>query len=164
MDWEGSVSLRAWLIDLVAAIAAASAVALCLVLLGQEAAALPGGAGSLLLCFSALQCVPPEAGRFRLRAFAVPEWSEVLMEEAEKPAELEPLLLDQVADAPRSGVVRLFPATPLPTAGELKQRIDAHLARDLQPDPTDDDNVVLLSADATAALRSALAELKRAIR
>ena len=158
MDGERGIGLGAWLIDLAAAAIAGAAVALCLTLTGMSSAAMAAGAGCFLLSFSGLQCVAPGAARYRLPSFATPGWDGVLDADVLELAELAP---EEMMENRGSGVVRLFPMTPLPTAGELKQRIDAHLARSRS---ADDDNVVLLSADATAALRSALAELKRAIR
>ena len=161
MDGDRNGSLLAWLIDLAAAALAGAAVGLCIVLLDQPMAAVPAGAGMLLLSFSALQRLRPEPGRYRLPAFELPAWDDVLRDDTFELTEVEPLLLDQpVPQAEGRGVIRLFPMTPLPTAGELKQRIDAHLGA---RQPHDDDNVVLLSPDATAALRSALAELKRSL-
>jgi len=85
-------------------------------------------------------------------------------------AEDEPLLIENVVDdgallledmlpsaSPDSRVVQLFASLPLPTAGELKQRIDCHLAasqpRMPQPQP-----------DASPALYAALDDLRRALR
>lgn len=150
MDGEGSAGLAAWLIDLAAAAIAGVAVAACLVLLGKPLSALPGGAGALLLCFSALQCVRPEAGRYRLPTLQLPAWDDVFAEDE----------LELTNRAEETGVIRMFPMTPIPTAGELQRRIDAHLGGQLLHD---DENVVLLSPDASAALRNALAELKRSL-
>ena len=87
---------------------------------------------------------------------------------------LEPLLLDDVweedvllledrlSDAsPDSRVVRLFAPGPTPTPGELKDRIDQHLAgaprRTLSQMPP-------AQPDAAQALHAALSELKRSLR
>ena len=161
MDGEGKASLLAWVIDLAAAAVAGAAVAFCLVLLGKPVPAIPASAGMLLLSFGALQCVRPEAGRYRLPPIALPAWDDVFTDEMLELTEVAPLLLnDPVPAVEESGDIRLFPMTPLPTAGELKKRIDAHLVA-RQAD--DDDNIVLLSPDASAALRNALAELKRSL-
>ena len=75
-------------------------------------------------------------------------------------AEREVLLLDDplVAD-PDSRVVQLFASPPLPTAGELKERIDRHLAA-VQPIRNREEP----APDASAALYAALAELRRSLR
>ena len=159
MDGKGS-GLGAWLIDLAAAMVVGSAVALCLVLLGKPMPAVAAGAGMLLLSFSALQCVRPEPARYRLPSFDIPDWSDVLAEDVLELTEPEPLLLEDIAPMADRGVIRMFPMAPIPTPGELKQRIDAHLGG---AGPREDDNVVLLSPDASAALRNALAELKRSL-
>ena len=73
------------------------------------------------------------------------------------------LLLDDplVVAVPQSRVVQLFAHQPMPTPGELKERIDQHLASAPQPlrDP-----VSLLRPDATGALYAALDDLRRSLR
>lgn len=160
MDEEGSAGLWAWLIDLAAAAVAGAAVALCLVLLNKPLPAIPAGVGMLLLSFSALQCVRPEAPRYRLPELRPPEWQEVFAQDLRELTAPEPLPIESAAPPQGGGVIRMFPMTPIPTAGELKQRIDAHLRGTPRHD---DGNVVLLSPDASAALRNALAELKRSL-
>ena len=67
------------------------------------------------------------------------------------------LLLDDPLPAPTpdSRVVQLFAAGRMPTAGQLKQRIDRHLAEGDRP---------AVSKDASDALSEALAELRRSLR
>ena len=67
------------------------------------------------------------------------------------------LLLDDplLAPAPGSRVVQLFAAGRMPTAGQLKQRIDRHLAEGERP---------AVTRDASDALSEALAELRRSLR
>lgn len=74
----------------------------------------------------------------------------------QQPAE-EPLLLDDILAeiGPDSRVVRLFDPAAMPTAGELKSRIDRHL---------DGQASAAQSSDAAQALHDALAELRRSIR
>lgn len=86
----------------------------------------------------------------------------------------EPLLLDEVYDAdvllledplpaadPASRVVRLFAAQPMPTPGELKDRIDRHLAGAPRPPLS---QMPPRQPDASEALYAALSELKRSLR
>ena len=72
---------------------------------------------------------------------------------------VEELLLDDVltAAAPNSRVVQLFDPSRMPTAGELKSRIDRHLrngGRPAAPEP---------QPDASQALFDALADLRRSL-
>ncbi len=86
----------------------------------------------------------------------------------------EPLLLDDVAEddaalllvdalrvaEPGSRVVQLFSHQPMPTPGQLKDRIDRHLAgAPRHPSPS-----MPVPADASQALYAALNELKRSLR
>jgi hypothetical protein len=88
-------------------------------------------------------------------------------------SEEEPLLLEEVAEddhalllvdalrmaAPDSRVVRLFDHQPMPTPGQLKDRIDRHLAgAPRHPSPP------MSPPDASQALYAALDELKRSLR
>lgn len=95
------------------------------------------------LGLGALRWAGQRPGRYRLPAFALPDWPAV---------EAVP-----VSDVLPEGVVRL-PVRRLTTPGELEARIKAHLAKG--PAPTAE--VVALKPDATAALRQALAGLKGA--
>ena len=73
----------------------------------------------------------------------------------------ELLLDDPLIPDPASRVVQLFASPPLPTAGQLKERIDRHLAADaLHPVRHREEP----AADASAALYAALAELRRSLR
>ena len=68
------------------------------------------------------------------------------------------LLLDDALPAatPDSRVVQLFADGRMPTAGQLKLRIDRHLA--------DGDQPAMATRDASDALNEALAELRRSLR
>jgi hypothetical protein len=114
----------------------------------------------LLLSFAALRAVG-SAPRYRLPPFALPDWSEVLVPALE---DLPTLVLGvSVREFPEdSNVVRLHPSRMLPTPGQLRHRIEAHLGGS-GPAPDYEDNVALLSPDASAALKAALAELRRAL-
>ncbi|HMI41249.1 MAG TPA: hypothetical protein VK485_08500 [Sphingomicrobium sp.] len=79
--------------------------------------------------------------------------SEFAPTEIEVQPEPEALLLDDILASmgPNSRVVRLFAPNQMPTAGQLKQRIDQHIgdARD---------------SDAADALHQALADIRRSLR
>jgi hypothetical protein len=112
-----------------------------------------------------LGAVQPQARRLPVSVFDVRDIdmagpSELLLTEPSAPAAersvSEPLLLDDVLSelAPDSRVVRLFDPAAMPTAGELKSRIDRHLDRQASDHP----------GDAVQALHDALAELRRSLR
>lgn len=160
MDGGGDGGVAAWLMD--AGAAALFAVAAAFAggaLLGAEASAV-GGAGGFLLALLFLRSVKAEAPRLRLPAFDLADWYEPgEFEDVLDLTELEPLLLDDALTVPTdSRVVQLFSIPPLPSPGELKARIDAHLAGK-EPEG----QVVRLPVDASAALREALADLRRSL-
>jgi hypothetical protein len=123
------------------------------------------GAFSYVLSICMLGAVQPQARRlpvsvFDVRDIDMAEPSELLLTEPsapplERPVS-EPLLLDDVLSelAPDSRVVRLFDPGAMPTAGELKSRIDRHLDGRSADHP----------GDAVQALHDALAELRRSLR
>jgi len=135
------------------------------------------GLGSFLLGLIAMRLVRPEVPSHALAGFAVdPIESEDALELTE--VFEEPLLLDSpmvepvddlallLEDAlpeaePDSRVVQLFASPPMPTPGQLKDRIDRHLA-------TGSMHVVREfegpAPDASDALFAALNELKRSLR
>lgn len=105
----------------------------------------------------------PRSAPFALRTFRPPaEPDELLLDRplADTIGALAELLLDDPLEPPRpdSRVVQLFPAQPIPTAGELKRRIDVHLGREARTDATRTGPV-----DATDALRRALDELRQTL-
>jgi hypothetical protein len=126
-----------------------------------------GGAAALayLCCLRVLGAVDarPHARPipiFDLRAYEPLGETELLLTEwyeVDASVTAEPLVLDDVLAElkPDSRVVRLFDPASMPTPGELKSRIDRHLANEA---PTAG------APDATQALHDALAELRRAIR
>ncbi len=77
-------------------------------------------------------------------------------------AEGAELLLDEplIAD-PASRVVQLFARPPISTPGQMKERIDRHLAAGSMRPERDDERS---APDASAALYAALAELRRSLR
>jgi len=86
--------------------------------------------------------------------------SELLLTDRVEPdprAGEEPLLLDDILAelGSNSRVVRLFDPSAMPTAGELKSRIDSHL---------DSEHSAAQTHDAAQALHDALAELRRSLR
>ena len=80
----------------------------------------------------------------------------------EEPADDFLLLEDALAEArPESRVVQLFAAKPMPTAGQLKDRIDRHLATGTMHVVREYEGP---APDASDALFAALSELKRSLR
>lgn len=81
----------------------------------------------------------------------------LLTERFEPPASEDTLILDDILAkfGSDSRVVRLFDPAAMPTAGELKSRIDRHLDQEASAAQT---------SDAAQALHDALAELRRSIR
>ena len=131
-------------------------------LVGAEAAAAALFAN--LLSSRALSAVEPASRKmpvpvFDVREVPAIEQPELLLTERVELAvpERDELLLDDILDQlePDSRVVRLFDPAAMPTAGELKSRIDRHL---------DGESSAAQSSDAAQALHDALAELRRSIR
>jgi hypothetical protein len=134
--------------------------------IGQPA---PGGAAAAalayLLAVQLLTAVEPERRRVPVPIFDVREVEPIdaadpeLTRAVDPPAASgeEPLLLDDILAelAPGSRVVRLFDPAAMPSAGELKSRIDRHLDRECSD---------ARSSDAAQALHDALDELRRSIR
>ena len=126
-----------------------------------------GGVAAIcyLLSRRLLNAIGPRAARRPVPVFDVREIDAV---EADQPPELlltdifqptrtaadDALVLDDILAelAPDSRVVRLFDPAAMPTAGQLKARIDRHLAGESSVAP-----------DASAALHEALAELRRSL-
>jgi hypothetical protein len=106
---------------------------------------------ALLLSYRLLSAVAPPVRRKPVPIFDVREIEPV----PEGPPAEEPLdLVDILTELePDSRVVRLFDPAAMPTPGELKTRIDDHLAPDGER-----------SAEAAKALHDALAELRRSLR
>jgi hypothetical protein len=128
---------------------------------------------AFLACGRALSSVAPEARRFAVPAFAVPEidaseWDELLLTDAVEPDELlltdfdrlrpDELMLDDILAelGPDSRVVRLFDPAAMPTPGQLNDRIARHIREGSSPVPA--------PPDASQALHDALAELRRSLR
>jgi hypothetical protein len=163
MDGAGDDRIG-WTVDGLAAAILGGAVGACLLLLGAPLAGVIAASASGMVALAALRLVKPEPRRFRLPDFAVEQpavsTEELLLTEV---AEDELLLEDRLADAaPDSRVVQLFAASPLPTPGELQQRIAAHLASPPRL-ATDGGKVLELEVDAAAALRQSLQELRRSL-
>lgn len=77
----------------------------------------------------------------------------------------EELLLDDILAEmePSARVVRLFAPAPIPTAGELKARIDQHLANPERPNLSGPSEIVELP-DASDALAAALDRVRHSLR
>ena len=154
------------IVDGGAAMLFAGALAYAAFRIGTDGAS-AGAAGGLgfVGCLCALRRVQPEVPLFILGdldcidlEFAA---AELVLTDADRlnpPAAAcsDELLLDRpLAHAGvGSRVVQLFEPAAMPTAGELKERIDRHLADCPQPGPADD----------SQALYDALAELRRSLR
>lgn len=152
---------------------------------GLGTAVLSGSGGMFVLAFAVMRLIPPEQRMLPLPAFEpsvalddVMLLDDVLADDEllldQLVAALDELLLDQPlveaattavaelllddplpAPAADSRVVQLFAAGRMPTAGQLKQRIDRHLAEGERP---------VVTSDASDALSEALAELRRSLR
>lgn len=162
---RGGDELIGWIIDGVAAALLGAAIGACLLLLGQPSAAVAAGPAAVVLVLAGLRQVRPEPRHFRVAPFALPEivFDELVLEltevAADEPLELEDALPEAAED---SRVVQLFAPRPLPTPGELAQRIDHHLER-AGEEGRSGGQVYDLEIDAAAALRQALGELRRSL-
>ena len=174
-----------WLVELAGATAPSAAAAFAAQKLALangwtvSSAVLMAGAGMFIAAFAAMRLVPAEARVLVLPEFEAPpvvegelhddallldvlHLDELLLDQPlinEAAAAVAELLLDDplpVAD-PDSRVVQLFAGSRMPTAGQLKARIDRHLADGPRPAHSD-------TSDASDALSEALAELRRSLR
>ena len=169
-----------WLVDVAGASAPALAAGFAAVKLApingwaMPTAMLVGSGGAFAVALLALRMVPAEPRRLVLPAFdGVMLEEELLLDQPVEPM-LDELLLDQplveretlaVAElllddplaeaAPDSRVIQLFADGRMPNAGQLKSKIDRHLADNGKPLP---------AADASDVLSEALAELRRSLR
>lgn len=153
----------AWLIDAAAAMVLALSAGFAGLWLSGAAVALIVGIAALAVALAVLRGIRPAPPRFTLARFALArpslvDWDEVFAADGQ-PDEPE-LLLDCPAPAAAVPFRSVFP-----TAGELYQRIETHLAepqRD-RSSHAPSAQVVQLGADASAALRSALLDLRRSL-
>ena len=171
--------------DWLAEAAGASALALAVGYAGLQAAPLLGAGASAVALIAAtafaaglfgMRKVPASERRFALPDFTLPpldardcQVDELLLDQpVEEPLLLTdvfaaPLLLDDplVEAEPDSRVVQLFAAPAMPTPGQLRDRIERHLA-------TGSMHVVREfegpAPDASDALYAALSELRRSLR
>jgi hypothetical protein len=133
--------------------------------MGWPQAGVASAAALTILTLAGLRLVRPEPRRFRLPAFDLASVDQgdagtLLLTDVAEP---EPLLLDDPLEelCGDSRVVQLFAARPLPTPGELQQRIAAHLATSDRSAASGE--VLDLPVDAAAALRQSLVELRRSL-
>ncbi|RST31660.1 hypothetical protein HMF7854_13060 [Sphingomonas ginkgonis] len=195
MDRSGDEGLAGWLVDGAAAAAFACGLAYASFRLGGAAWVLPATSLGFGVALGGLRRVGSRQAPLRLPAFTPaalfddaedallltevatgfgPE--ELLLDQLLAPENDELLLDDPLPEADRDArVVQLFgPGTgrPLPTAGELSARIDAHLLKGAGGATTagvaegiagPGASVHPLNADASAALHHALADLKRTL-
>jgi len=160
-----------WLVDLGGAIAPALAAGFAAFKLAPSlgwppaAAVAASAAGSFALGLWAMRLVKPEMRTHVLSNFDVEPIRAI---ESEEPLLLdtlyeEPLLLDDPLCEPAtdSRVVQLFASPPLPTPGQLKARIDRHLATGTMHVVHEYEGP---APDAADALYAALADLRRSLR
>lgn len=155
-----------WLAELIGAAAPAMAAAYAAARVTPvsdwpvAAVTLVAGGGMFAAAFCAMRWVPAEPRLLGLTDFepaAVPD-DELLLDQPLAGAAAEPvaeLLLDDAlpASARDSRVVRLFADGRMPTAGQLRERIDRHLAES-----------PAIGGDACDRLSEALAELRASLR
>jgi hypothetical protein len=149
-----------WTIDAVAALLLSAAAGwACFVVFGAMSGA---AAASLAFCLVFTSLRRLSAGALPLAGFMPAGWDQVLVPDL---LELTEALPD--SDEPcaaRSVVVQLFPdQPPLPSAGEMRASIERHLRQRQSGEREMDDNVTLLGADASAALRRAIQELRHSL-
>jgi hypothetical protein len=136
--------------------------------LAGAAARLPASAAiaaaAYFLSVRLLGSIQPQPRRLPVAIFDVRELEPIepaellLTERLDQPSHgTDPLLLDDILAelGPDSRVVRLFDPASMPTAGDLRLRIEKHL---------DGEATAARSSDAAQALHEALAELRRSIR
>lgn len=164
-----------WLVEITGAAAPATAAAFAAAKLAPNigwslsTAVLVGFGGVFAVAFTVMRVIPAEARQLDLSTFepalvrSGEAFDDVLLldqplVEAETGAVAELLLDDPLpVPAPDSRVVILFAGGRMPTAGQLKHRIDRHLAEGARPAP---DGAI----DAADTLSEALAELRRSMR
>lgn len=173
-----------WLVEVLGASAPAVAAAFAAAMLAPaqgwplSTAMLLGYGGVFVTAFAAMRIVPGEARQLALPDFepaVVPDeillldvryeaLDELLLDQpqfktpfVEESAAVAELLLDDPLLAPGadSRVVQLFAGDRIPTAGQLKHRIDRHLADGARRGA---------ATDASDVLSQALAELRRSLR
>lgn len=163
---RGGDELVGWSIDGVAAGLLAAASGACLLMLGWPMEGVVAASTIGVCALAMLRQVRPEPRRFHLPdlnlegveyAAAEPDVLELTEEAAPEPLDLVDPLPEPEQD---SRVVQLFAARPLPTPGELAQRIEHHLSGH---DEGRGGNVLELEVDAAAALRQALGDLRRSL-
>jgi hypothetical protein len=129
---------------------------------------LAAAAAAFFISWRTLRAVASNAGSFPIAHFELIELAgadigELLLTDDDR-LETQPalagadeLVLDDVLAklGEESRVVRLFDVSAMPTAGQLKARIDQHLGDSHPPSS---------SPDASGALHQALAELRRSLR
>lgn len=171
MSGAGDKGRFDWLVELGGALPPAAAAGFALFRLSPNLDVAPTTAtaaaslAGFVLAYAVMRAVAPEPRRHGLAPFKVEQIGlpdELLLDlcyEAPEEAETDDaLLLDDALGPPDpdSRVVRLFDPGKMPTAGQLIERIDRHLAGVPRP--------VQTVPDASDALYQALAELRRSLR
>jgi hypothetical protein len=146
MDGEDVPELLGWLVDCAAAAIAGGAAGMCLWLLGQGFMVVSAAvAGIAAATCGALRAWGSSGRHYRLPAFELPSWVDALA---------EPLLLDQPVDGAK--IVRLHRAVP-PAISGFAARGGAIACSGRRAEG----EIVPFAPDAGAALKAALAQLRR---
>ena len=163
-----------WLAELAGGLAPGFAAGFSALKLAPSLGVTPGTAmvlsafGGFSLGFLVMRLVKPAPRGHALAGFAVAP-----IEAVEEPLLLDVFHVETLADEalllndplptaePESRVVQLFAGQPMPTPGQLKERIDWHLAGGLNHQA---DLPSIPQADASGALYAALDELRRSLR
>jgi hypothetical protein len=183
MDGARSKARFDWLVELAGALAPGLAAGFAALKLAPSLGIAPhatmsaSGFGGFGLGLLAMRLVRPAPRRHALAGFDVApivageeallledRYDEPIMPAGmEKPAVDDALLLDDPLEEtdPASRVVQLFANQPMPTPGQLKERIDRHLVGGSRLSP---DSPPIKQPDATGALHAALDELRRSLR
>ena len=165
MDEGRNGGLIAWMIDAAAAVALASAAGMSGLLLANVEVGMMCAAIVLVVGLWSLRQVPAEAIMFKLPALVPVGWDCVFSEPADDGDCLELTTLADAASADSLSNVACLNLA-LPTPGEMQRRIERHLVN-LFPASASTTapsaEVVPIGADASAALRMALGNLRRSV-
>ena len=163
MDEGANGGLVAWIIDAAAAVALAAAAGICGLLLVGAPVGMMCAAIVLVVGLWSLRQVPAEPFVFKVPALVPVGWDRVFSEPADDPDCLELALRAEPETLSTSSMTNVACLElALPTPGEMQRRIERHLKSYALLEPTASaGQVVPIVADASAALRTALGNLRR---
>lgn len=168
MDEGVNGGLVAWLIDAAAAMALAAAAGTSGLLLMDAQVGMLCASVVLVFGLWSLRQVTPEPIVFKVAALAPVGWNIALSAEADDADCLDLTVRAGSETVPTSTATNVACLElSLPTPGEMQRRIERHLsslAPSFQTLPAPGGQVVPIAADASAALRSALGDLRRSTR